>query len=291
MDNRYTTPDMLNARISEQIKRATVTDFLREHMIWVVLLATVIVISIASPLFLTPHNILNILRQGSILGIVAIGMTFAMIGGSFDLSVGATMGLATVIVIQSLYAVWGATLIYTEARHVWVRDMFPPLAALGTGSIGPVPIMVIVFLLIAILGHLTFSTTTFGRYLYATGGNRTSARLSGINTERVQLVSYILSGLGAAVAGIVIAARVQNVDPSFGVGFEFDALTAVVLGGTSLLGGRGSISGTVAGVLLLGVLANAMTLLGISIQFQLMIRGIILIVAVAIDVLIRKQRG
>jgi ribose/xylose/arabinose/galactoside ABC-type transport system permease subunit len=169
--------------------------------------------------------------------------------------------------------------------------MFPPLAALGTGSIGPVPIMVIVFLVIAILGHLAFSTTTFGRYLYATGGNRTSARLSGINTERVRLVSFILSGLGAAVAGIVIAARVQNVDPSFGVGFEFDALTAVVLGGTSLLGGRGSISGTVAGVLLLGVLANAMTLLGISIQFQLMIRGIILIVAVAIDVLIRRQRG
>lgn len=335
MDNRYTTPDMLTPRTSEQIKRVTVADFLREHMIWLVLLAAVIIISIASPLFLTPHNILNILRQGSILGIVAIGMTFAMIGGSFDLSVGATMGLATVIMIQSqpvdpgsaglaliaalaagfvvglingilvgrfqtnsvittigiLYAVWGATLIYTKARHVWVRDMFPPLAALGTGSIGPVPIMVIVFLVIAILGHLAFSTTTFGRYLYATGGNRTSARLSGINTERVRLVSFILSGLGAAVAGIVIAARVQNVDPSFGVGFEFDALTAVVLGGTSLLGGRGSISGTVAGVLLLGVLANAMTLLGISIQFQLMIRGIILIVAVAIDVLIRRQRG
>jgi len=301
----------------------------------VVLLITVIVISVVSPVFLTPRNILNILRQGSILGIVAIGMTFAMIGGSFDLSTGATMGLATVIVIQMQpidigkailsvvvalvsgllvgtvngtlvgrfrtnsvittigiqYAVLGITLIYTKARHVWVHGMFPPLAALGTGLAGPIPVPVFVFAGTALLGHFLFSQTSFGRHLYATGGNSDSARLSGIQTERVRLISFILSGLGAAIAGIVIAARVQNVDPSFGIGFEFEALTAVVLGGTSLFGGRGSISGTIAGVLLLGVLANAMTLLGISIQFQLMTKGIILIIAVAADIMIRKQRG
>lgn len=325
--------DILNSQT--KIKRTTLADFLRENMIWAVLLATVIVISIASPVFLTPVNILSILRQRSIWGIMAIGMTFALIGGSFDLSVGTTMGLAGVIVIKSnpadagsaalaviaaltaglivgvvngilvgkfqtnsvvttigtLFTVWGVTLIYTKAQHVWAPDMFPPLKALGSGSIGPIPLPIFVFAFIAVVGHLVFSRTSFGRYLYATGGNSAAARLSGINTERVRLISYILSGLGAAIAGIVMAARVQDVDPSFGYGAEFEALTAVILGGTSLFGGRGSASGTVAGVLLLGVLANAMTLLGISIYFQLMIKGIILIVAVAADVTMRKRRG
>mgnify|MGYP001096699634 CR=1 FL=1 len=324
--------DTLN---KSQIKRTTLADFLRENIIWMVLLFTMVVISIVSPVFLTPMNILNILRQGSLLGIVAIGMTLAMIGGSFDLSVGATMGLATVITIQlqpidasssfwaivaalaaglgtgvingilvgkfkinsvvttigTQFAILGVTLIYTEARHVWVHGMFPPLKALGTGRLGTIPLPIFVFAFIALFGHLVFSRTTFGRYLYATGGNTAGARLSGISTERVRLLSYVLSGLAAAVAGIVTAARVQNVDPSFGIGFEFEALTAVILGGTSLFGGRGSASGTVAGVLLLGVLANAMTLMGISIHFQLMAKGIILIAAVAMDVLVRERRG
>ncbi|HDQ72206.1 MAG TPA: ABC transporter permease [Chloroflexi bacterium] len=323
-----------NAEGRVAIRHVTLADFLRENIIWVVLLIAVVATSIVSPVFLDSRNILNILRQGALLGIVAIGMTFALIGGAFDLSVGATMGLATVIVIKAnpatlgssmgvvvlallagllvgvvngilvgrfhtnsvvttigiRFVVWGVTLIYTRAQHVWAPDMFEPLKALGTGNLWSIPIPVFVFLAVAALGHLVFSRTTFGRYLYATGGNSTAARLSGINTERIQLISYVLSGLGAAIAGVVIAARVQDVDPSFGIGREFDALTAVVLGGTSLFGGRGSASGTVAGVLLLGVLANAMTLLGISIHYQLMIKGLIVIVAVAADVLFRRKK-
>lgn len=318
-----------------KVRQRTLADFLRENVIWVVLAITVAILSVASDVFLTPLNILNILRQVSILGIVAIGMTFAMIGGSFDLTVGATMGLATVVVIQfqpldpfstvlavlaalltgllvgaangflvgklktnsvvttigMLYVVWGITLIYTQARHVWVAGMYPPLAAVGTGRFGAFPLPIFAFLLMVIVGHAALTTTRFGRYLYATGGNETSARLSGIDTGRVRLTSYLFSGLAAAIAGIVIAARVQNVDPSFGVGFEFEVLTAVILGGTSLLGGRGSVLGTVAGVLLLGVLGNAMTLLGVSYQYQLMSRGIILVAAVAADVLVRKWKG
>ena len=335
MENRHTMSDTLSTQTYMKVKRTTLADFLRENMIWVVLLITVMAISIVSPVFLTPMNILSILRQGSILGILAIGMTFAMIGGSFDLSVGATMGLAAMIVIKpdpadagsaalvviaalaagliagvvngilvgrfqtnsvvttigTQFAIRGVTFVYTKSQHVWAPHMFPPLKALGTGSLGPIPLPIFVFAFIAVLGHLVFSRTNFGRYLYATGGNSTSARLSGINTQRVRLMSYILSGLGAAIAGIVMAARVQDADPStVGLAKEFEALTAVVLGGTSLFGGRGSASGTVAGVLLLYVLANAMTLLGISIYFQFMIKGIILIVAVAADVMVRKYR-
>jgi len=327
--------DTLTVRSDVRVRRQTLADLLRENVIWAVLVFVVIILSLASDVFLTPLNILNILRQISILGIVAIGMTFAMIGGSFDLTVGATMGLATVVVIQlqpvdpqsaavavvggllagllvgvvngvlvgrletnsvvttigTLYAVWGITLIYTKARHIWVVGMYPPLAALGTGRLGPFPLPIFAFAITAVLGHLALTATRFGRYLYATGGNSASARLSGINVGRVRLVSYMLSGLAAAIAGIVIAARVQNVDPSFGVGFEFDVLAAVILGGTSLFGGRGSVLGTVAGVLLLGVLGNAMTLMGISYQFQLMIRGIILVAAVAANVIVRRRRG
>lgn len=323
------------AKAGVKVRRLTLSDILRENIIWVVLIFSILILSIASPVFLTPSNALNILRTVSILGIVAIGMTFPMIGGSFDLTVGATMGLATVIAIQSqptdfwsalvaviaalvaglivgiingifmgwfetnsvvttigmMYVVWGVTLIYTQARHVWATDMFLPLAELGTGHIGPIPVPIIAFVFAALLGTFALNSTRFGRYLYATGGNTEGARLSGIEIWRVRLIAFICSGLAAALAGIVIAARVKNVDPSFGVGFEFEALTAVILGGTSLFGGRGSVSGTVAGVLILGVLANAMTLLGISIHFQLMIKGVILVLAVAADVLVRRRRG
>ncbi len=316
------------------IRRLAWLDMLRESMIWVALFAVVLLIAAASPVFLSPQNILNILRQISILGIVAIGMTFPLISGSFDLSVGATMGFATVVAIQlqpkdlpsaiaaiaaalllgivvgiingsligifktnsvvttigTMYMVWGATLIYTQSKHVWVFDMFLPMEALGTGYIGPFPVPVLILAATAVLGHVALNYTRFGRYVYATGGNSEAARLSGVNTARTRLIAFMSSGVAAAMAGIIIAARVKNVDPSFGIGYEFEALTAVVLGGTSLFGGRGSVSGTVAGVLLLGVLANAMTLLNVSFNYQLMIKGIILILAVAADVIARTRR-
>jgi len=265
------------AKADVKVKRLTLSDILRENIIWVVLIFTILILSIASPVFLTPSNALNILRTVSILGIVAIGMTFPMIGGSFDLTVGATMGLATVIAIQS------------QPTDFW-SALVAVFAALVAGLIVGI-ITIIAFVFAAILGTFALNSTRFGRYLDATGGNTEGARLSGIEVWRVRLIAFTCSGLAAAFAGIVIAARVKNVDPSFGVGFEFEALTAVILGGTSLFGGRGSVSGTVAGVLILGVLANAMTLLGISIHFQLMIKGVILVLAVAADVLVRRRRG
>lgn len=326
---------MVDTLKKKKVRRATWADVLRENVIWAFLLVTVVIVSIASPVFLNPMNILSILRQGAILGVLAIGMTFAMIGGSFDLSVGATMGLAAMLVIKPdpadagsallvvlialgtgllagvingtlvgrfqtnsvvttigmQFAIRGAMFIYTQSRHQWAPNMYPPLNAVGTGSIGPVPFSVFVFVVVAVLGHLAFTRTAFGRHLYATGGNSNSARLSGIDTRRVRLISFILSGVCAAAAGIVMAARVKDADPStVGLGKEFEALTAVVLGGTSLFGGRGSASGTVAGVLLLGVLANAMTLLGISIHYQLMIKGIILTAAVAANAIVHQRR-
>lgn len=318
-----------------QVRRATWADILRENVIWIFLLITVLLVSLMAPVFLNPMNLLSILRQAAILGILAVGMTFAMVGGSFDLSVGATMGLAAMIVIKPnpadplsallvvlialgtgclagvvngtlvgrfqtnsvvttigmQFVIRGVMFIYTQSKHQWAPDMYPVLHAVGVGRLGPLPYSVLLFLVVALVGHWIFTRTNFGRYLYATGGNTNGAKLSGVNTTRVRLISFIISGFCAALAGIVMAARVSDADPStVGLGREFEALTAVVLGGTSLFGGRGSISGTVAGVLLLGVLANAMTLMGISIHYQLMIKGVILTAAVAANVVVQRRR-
>jgi ribose/xylose/arabinose/galactoside ABC-type transport system permease subunit len=306
-----------------------------KNIIWIVLVLVTIVFSFFSPVFLTISNLMGILRQAALVGILAVGMTFAVIGGSFDLSVGMTLGLATVIVIKTnpqdlpstllivaiallaglvvglingilvgkfqinsmmttigmKYIVWGVILIYTKAQHIWAPNLYVPFRSIGTGNLGIVPISVIVFALTVFVGQFILGRTKFGRYLYATGGNQTAAFLSGINVVRVKLMSFIISGLGAAITGIVIAARVGDVDPSFGNGREFDALTAVVLGGTSLMGGKGSVIGTLAGVLLLGIITNAMTILGFSINYQLMTKAIILILAVAADVIFSRRRG
>ena len=306
-----------------------------QNMIWIVLLIAIVFFSFISPVFFTVSNMLGILRQSALVGILAVGVTFAVIGGSFDLSVGMTLGLAAVIVIKinpenifsaifsiaialvmcfligavnwfligkfelnsmmttigMKYIVWGLILIYTKAQHVWAPTMYPPLKAIGVSSVGNIPVIVIIFALTVIVGQFILSQTKFGRYLYATGGNKTAAFLSGINVWRVMMTSFVISALSAGITGIVIAARVGDVDPSFGNGREFDALTAVVLGGTSLLGGKGSVVGTLGGVLLLGVITNAMTILGLSINYQLMVKACVLIAAVATDVFFSKRKG
>jgi len=311
------------------------TQIVSQNMIWMVLLIAIIFFSFTSPVFFTVSNMMGILRQSALVGILAVGVTFAVIGGSFDLSVGMTLGLAAVIIIKMnpdnlfgaifsvaiallmcfligvvngfligkfelnsmmttigmKYIVWGIILIYTKAQHVWAPTMYPSLKAIGVSSVGNIPILVIIFALTVIIGQLILSQTRFGRYLYATGGNKTAAFLSGINVWRVMMTSFIISAISAGITGIVIAARVGDVDPSFGNGREFDALTAVVLGGTSLLGGKGSVIGTLGGVLLLGVITNAMTILGLSINYQLMVKACVLIIAVAIDVYFSKRQG
>jgi ribose/xylose/arabinose/galactoside ABC-type transport system permease subunit len=316
-----------------KVRRLLIKDILRENVPWLLLAAIMVLFSFLFPQFLTFRNITNIFRNSALVGIVAIGMTFAMIGGTFDLSVGTVLGLATVITIQmqpttpvsAFYIVliamasgalvgvlnglvvgrWrtnsivttigtslvvlGVTLVYTQGQHISVENMYAPLAFIGTGRIYDIPFPIFIFIGVAIIGQLILSTTRFGRHLYATGGNATTAMLSGINVGMVRILAYMISGLAAAIGGIMIAARTQYVDPSFGVGMETDVLTCVLLGGVSLYGGRGTVIGTVAGVLLLHVITNAMTLSGISYEFQLMIRGIILVLTVAVNVVLQKR--
>jgi ribose/xylose/arabinose/galactoside ABC-type transport system permease subunit len=317
----------------KKVRGMVIKDLVNENIPWILLIVIMTISSLLFPEFLTFRNITNIFRNSALVGTVAIGMTFAMIGGTFDLSVGSVLGLATVITIQmqpttpesTLFIVaialasgalvgilnglivgrWrtnsivttigtslvvlGVTLVYTKGQHISVENMYKPLAFIGTGRVYDIPAPIFIFIGVAIVGQVILSSTRFGRYLYATGGNTVTAMFSGINVGKICILAYMISGLAAAVGGIMTAARTQYVNPSFAVGLELDVLTCVLLGGVSLYGGRGTVIGTVAGVLLLNVITNAMTLSGISYEFQLMIRGIILVATVAINVILQKR--
>ena len=306
---------------------------IRDNVPWIMLLVFSALFSILFPQFLTFRNITNILRNASMIGIIAVGMTFAMIAGTFDLSVGSMMGLAAIITLKMSptdlprtiltvlvalaagalvgmanglivgryrtssiittigmeYVVLGITLVYTRGQHITIKGMYKPLEFIGKGRVGTIPFPIIIFLAVAIVGQLILSFTRFGRQLYATGGNPNTSELSGINIGKVRVLAYIISGVTASIGGIMIAARTQNLDPSFGFGQETDVLTCVLLGGVSLYGGKGSVIGTFAGTLLLYVVSNAMTLSGTAYEMQLICKGLIFLVTVAASVIWQKK--
>ena len=283
-------------------KNSHIKAVLRDNVPWLMLLAFSALFAVLFPQFLTFRNITNILRNASMIGIIAVGMTFAMIAGTFDLSVGSMMGLAAIITLKMSptdlprtiltvlaalaagalaglvnglivgryrtssiittigmeYVILGITLVYTRGQHITIKGMYKPLEFIGKGRIGTIPFPIFIFLAVAIIGQLILSLTRFGRQLYATGGNPNTSELSGINVGKVRVLAYMISGVTASIGGIMIAARTQNLDPSFGFGQETDVLTCVLLGGVSLYGGKGSVIGTFAGTLLLYLVSNAM---------------------------------
>jgi len=159
---------------------------------------------------------------------------------------------------------------------------------LGAGSIGGVPIPIIFMIVVVAVGHLVLTRTKFGRYVYAVGGNEEAAWLSGINVSRVKLAVYVISGLLAALAGMLLSARLASGDPKTGIGQELDVIAAVVVGGTSLFGGRGTVLGTVVGALIIGVLNNGLNLLDISSYWQPVVKGAVILLAVLIDQVTKK---
>jgi ribose transport system permease protein len=305
---------------------------LRRETVWLVLIALIALMALLSDSFLTPTNVTNILRQVTIVGLVAVGMTVALIGGNFDLSTGATVTLAAVVSIAMQptmpvgttlaiivplllgltvgaangliigwlransiivtvgmqFVVVGVVLVLVRGQHVRVDGAMPAYVAISEGYILGIPNPVYLFLSAIAATHLLMTRTVFGRYVRALGGNLDAARLAGVPTERFVMLTLMLSGFTAALSGIVLAARVRNLDPTAGIGYEFAALTAVVLGGTRLTGGHGSLLNTLAGVLVLGVIANGMTLLNLSFNVQLLVQGLILVTAVAFDARYRR---
>lgn len=290
------------------------------------LILLIVVISIMNSAFLDLSNLLNLLRQVSINGLIAFGMTFVILTGGIDLSVGSILALSsafTAILITSgldpivaliVGVIGGFLLGVFNGVLVTFGSMAPFIATLATMTIFrgltlvvtdgnpitnlgdsymfqlfgkgyffgiPVPAvtMIIVFIILAII----LQKTTFGRHTYAIGGNEVASKISGIKVNRVKILIYGISGLMSALAGAILTSRLNSAQPTAGTSYELDAIAAVVLGGTSLTGGKGRIVGTFIGVLIIGVLNNGLNLLGVSSFYQQVVKGIVILIAVLID--------
>ena len=285
---------------------------------------------ILTPYFLTVSNLLNVAEQTSINAVVAVGMTFVILSGGIDLSVGSIVALSGVVLGSSLkgdqpmlvalvlaalvglacglgngaLVSWGglppfivtlgtmsiargAALLYTEGRPVSGFDA--PFRALATGRAGFIPAPVIVILLVYLAAHFVLTRTTFGRYVYAIGGNEEATRLSGVAVRFHKTLIYGVSGLMSAIAAIILTARLNSAQPIAGMMYELDAIAATVIGGTSLMGGEGSLGGTLVGALIMGVLRNGLNLLGVSSFLQQIVIGGVIVVAVLLDTILKRR--
>ena len=291
----------------------------------VAFLLIVLVGSLLAPTFLSARNVTNVLRQSSMLGIVAVGMTFVILTAGIDLSVGMVLSLTSVVaallfadgggaplpvVLFATLALGAAIGAFNALMIVW-RDAAPFIVTLammaiaggaaltvsggrpiggiagayawiGAGFIGPIPVPVLIMAAAFAIGALVLRYTPYGREVYAVGGNQEAARLSGISIRRVKLITYSLSGLSAALGGIIFSARVTVGDPWAGRGLELDAIAAVVIGGTSLFGGIGTMWGSLLGTLIITMINNLLNLLNVSPYLQGLAKGIIILVAITL---------
>lgn len=209
------------------------------------------------------------------------------------LGVGALLGLANGIIVTrggvapfvatlaTMTIARGLTLVYTDGRPI--TGMPSALRSLGTGYLGPIPVPIIIMLVVFVLVYLMLAYTPVGRYLYAAGSNEEAARFAGIPVARVTTLAYVLAGLASALAAAILTGRLNSAQPTAGAGFELDAIAAVVLGGTSLSGGQGSVLGTVVGALIIGILDNGLNLLDVSSFYQQVAQGVVILLAVLMD--------
>ena len=289
-----------------------------------VLILLCIIMAIIAPHFLEVGNILNVARQVSINAVLAAGMTFVILTGGIDLSVGSALAVAGVLAVgldasgvPSIFAVLGGlvagalcgllngvlvaktklpSFIVTLGAMTYLRGLayvttgaYPLIKSnlgfgfLGGGLLGPIPVPVIIALLVYIVGYIILTRTTFGRHVYAIGGNEQAARLSGMRVDLNLIWVYVISGICAGIAGIIFAARLVSGQPTGGQGYELDAIAAVILGGTSFTGGQGSILGTLIGVFIIGVLNDGLVLMNVPFFYQLVIKGAVIVLAVLID--------
>lgn len=312
-------------------KRARMLGLLRRNGAGVALMLVVILGVSRYEDFLTMENIANVLRQNSMMGFVALGMTFVILGGGIDLSVGALVAVAGVAAaylaghgaivavvggvgsaavlgiingllitkariqpfittLAMLIGARGAALAATHEQSILVPAGADALTSLGRGSIGFVPVPIILLVIAYLGGMLALRYTRFGRHVYAVGDSEEAARLMGLDVDRVVIATYALSGALAGVAGVVLAARLGSGQAVAGTGWELDAIAAVVVGGTLLTGGEGGAGATLVGVLLLAVIFNLFNLEGtISPWWQGVLRGTFLLGVVVIQSVLQRR--
>jgi ribose transport system permease protein len=295
------------------------------------LVALGIALAILSPHFLTVSNLLNIAQQTSINAIIAVGLTFVIISGGIDLSVGSIVAFSGVVLASLLQRAlpWpvavlgglaagvgcglingllisfgrlppfiatlgmmsvarGGALLYTDGRPL--SGFGPEFRWLATGEVASVPVPVLLMLALYALAHFALRRTAFGRYVLALGGNEEAALLSGVRVRHYKTAVYAVGGLLSGLAAAVLTARLNSAQPIAGINYELDAIAATVIGGTSLMGGQGSVLGTLIGALIMGVLRNGLNLLGVSSFVQQVVIGVVIIVAVLFDMALKHRR-
>ncbi|GEA14970.1 ribose ABC transporter permease [Moorella sp. E308F] len=198
---------------------------------------------------------------------------------------GKISGFITTLAMMSI--IRGLGFIYTGGYPISAQS--EKFTSIGTGYWGPFPVPVVIMIIIMIAGHLVLNKTSFGRYVYAVGGNETAAKWSGINVTNIRIAVFTISGFLTGLSGIILAGRLASGQPVAGQGFELDVIASVIVGGTSLMGGKGTIIGTFIGALLIGILSNGLTLLNVNPFFQMVVKGLVIIGAVLLDTLSRKR--
>ena len=306
------------------LKKTVLADTMQAMGILPVLILIVIVFSFIAPNFMTEANMLNITRQASINIVLAAGMTFVILTGGIDLSVGSILGVTAVmalvgslnpaladlavpiallaglgmgifngllvafaglppfiVTLGTYTALRGAA--YLVADGTTVINSKISFSWIGNGYFGSIPWLVIIAFAVIAVYWFILRRTTLGTHIYAVGGNLQAARLTGIKVSLVLIFVYAASGLLSGLGGVMSASRLYSANGNLGVGYELDAIAAVILGGTSFVGGIGTITGTLIGALIIATLNNGMTLMGVSYFWQLVIKGGVIIVAVLID--------
>lgn len=318
--------------------------FLARFAPLIFLLVLMAVFAILEPRFLSAVNLFNIMRQVSIVGLLAIGMTFVILTAGIDLSIGSLLAFAGLVAaavakggMQDRFTVgdntigygWqlaalaaiavglfggmlqgiaitrlkvpafvvtlggmsvfrGAALLFAAGGPI--SGFQPDFTWWGQGKISSVPVPVIIFLLAAVIAHVVLSYTRYGRRVYAVGGNPEAARLAGVNVKAVIASVYIIMGFFAGLGAFVLSARLNSAEAVAGTGYELTVIASVVIGGTSLFGGAGSIFGTVIGTVLIGVLLNGLVLMNVNSYIQQIIIGVIIVLAVAFDTFVKSRR-
>lgn len=296
------------------------------------LVALCVIFAVLNPRFMTLYNFTNILQQVAVIAIAAFGMTWVILLGEIDLSVGSMIAVAGMVGAQVLAlgygfvpavavtlvagALMGAfngvisaklllpSFIVTVATMGIYRGLvsLPTGGApavidnatwtgIGTGSFLGLPIIIWVVIVLFLVNHIALSRTKFGRRAYLTGGNREAAIYSGIKVDRLKITIFVISGVMSAISGILLSSRLFSAQTNAGQSYELDAIAAAVLGGTSLAGGVGTMVGTLVGALIIGVINNGMNMLSVPYFYQLIVKGLVIILAVWLDVRSKRARG
>lgn len=302
-------------------------EFVKKNTLFIVFLVICAIFSVATDSFLTVSNITDVVRTNTINGLLAVGLTYVILSGGIDLSVEATVCLAGLVagylspmpVVAVLAGVMvgvaiglfnglmleksgvqpfiftlamsrllrGVVLAITKGKNYYTIDS--SFTAIVRSSVFGIPSLIIMFVVIVVITYFALNRARYGRYIYAVGSNEEAARLSGIRTHRIKVSAYVIAGMLSGLAGVLLTARLSGAETNAGDGWSLDAVSAVIIGGTSLRGGRGGILNTLLGIFIIAVLNNGMTLMGVPTNYNQLIKGLLMLVAVLLDMSNRKK--